>query len=203
MMMSVLPAKAKEIAESIPHNKRIAVVVSGGWDSAVLWHIVYNECKRRGQSCRPYTVPKIDGAVKWAGEVLRQSGYTDNTNIVGEVNADDPSSYVTSGIVEIFTKKMADIVYVGVTKYYEDMVTDHPRQHASQYNAEHICLQPFSDVTKDETVQLGFDLGIAEDIMNITHSCTELDEGRCGYCPWCKERQWAFKTIGKEDTGVN
>ena len=58
-------------------------------------------------------------------------------------------------------------------------------------------------MTKDKVVQLAFDLGIAEDIMDITHSCTELDEGRCGYFPWCKEREWAFKQIDKVDKGTN
>jgi len=203
MKNPVLPVKAKEIAESIPHNKRIAVVVSGGWDSAVLWYIVYNECKKRGQSCRPYTVPKLDGAQRWANEVLKWSGYVGETNIVGSVDAEDPSSYVTSGIMEVLKGGYADICYCGVTSYYEGMEADHERQHASKYNAEHVCPQPFSDMTKDETVQLGFDLGIAQDIMHITHSCTELDAGRCGYCPWCKERAWAFNKIGKIDEGIN
>jgi 7-cyano-7-deazaguanine synthase in queuosine biosynthesis len=191
------------VRDSIPTNKRIAVCVSGGWDSAVLWHIVYEECKRRGQSCRPYTVPKIDGAVKYANQVLAWSGYASKTNIVGSVDAEDPSEYVTSGIFEIFEKGYADICFVAVTKYYDGMTPDHERQHASQYDAEDICIQPFHDLTKDQTVQLAFDLGIADDIMDITHSCTELDEGRCGYCPWCKEREWAFKQINKVDKGTN
>ena len=198
MMMNVSHVKA-----NIPHDKRIAVCVSGGWDSAVLWHIVYNECKERGQSCRPYTVPKIDGAVKYANQVLAWSGYDGETNIVGNVDAEDPSTYVTSGIYEIFEQKYADIVYVAVTAYYDGMDPDHERQHASQYNAEDICIQPFHSLTKDQTVQMAFDLGIAEEIMDITHSCTELDEGRCGYCPWCKEREWAFKQINKIDRGTN
>ena len=198
MMKLVLPVKV-----DIPEGKRIAVCVSGGWDSAVLWHIVYEECKRRSQSCRPYTVPKIDGAVKYANQVLAWSGYEGETNIVGSVDAEDPSEYVTSGIFDIFKKGYADIVYVAVTKYYDGMDPDHERQHASQYNAEDICIQPFHNMTKDQTVQLAFDLGIAEDIMDITHSCTERDEGRCGYCPWCKEREWAFKQIGKLDKGIN
>lgn len=191
------------VRDSIPADKRIGVCVSGGWDSAVLWHIVYNECKKRGQSCRPYTVPKIDGAVNYANKVLQWSGYDQPTNVVGSVDADDPSEYVTSGIFEIFEKGYADIVFVAVTKYYDGMDPDHERQHASQYNAEDICIQPFHNLTKDQTVKLAFDLGIAEDIMDITHSCTERDEGRCGYCPWCKEREWAFKQIGKLDKGMN
>jgi len=203
MMKNAWPAKAKEIANNIPRDKRIAVVVSGGWDSAVLWHIVYNECLERRQSCRPYTVPKLDGAVHWANQVLTLSGYTDTTNVIGSVDAEDPSKYVASGIIDIFEKGLADIVYVGVTKYYEGMEPDHDRQHASQYNAEDKCLQPFSNMTKDETVQLGFDLGIAQGLMHTTHSCTEQDVGRCQYCQWCKEREWAFNAIGKIDEGRN
>lgn len=197
------PAKAKDIAHSIPRNKRIAVVVSGGWDSAVLWYIVYNECKRRGQSCRPYTVPKLDGAKRWANEVLKWSGYPGETNIVGRVDADDPSKYVPSGVKEIMDNQYADLCYIGTNAYYDGMNPDHERKPPSLYNAEHFCRHPFWYMTKDETVQLGFDLGIAQDIMNITHSCTELDAGRCGYCPWCKERAWAFNQIGKTDEGNN
>ena len=191
------------VRDNIPHDKRIGVCVSGGWDSAVLWYIVYNECKKRGQSCRPYTVPKIDGAVNYANKILQWSGYDAETNVVGCVDAEDPSEYVTSGIIDIFVKGHADIVYVAVTKYYDGMEPDHERQHASQYNAEDICIQPFHNLTKDQTVKMAFDLGIAEEIMDITHSCTELDEGRCGYCPWCKEREWAFNQIGEVDAGTN
>jgi|TARA_B110000908_G_C10258491_1_gene457346 hypothetical protein len=203
MKTIVLPARAKEIADAIPHDKRIAVSVSGGWDSAVLWHIVYNECKKRGQECKPYTVPKIDGAQRWANEVIRQSGYEGETTLVGSVAAEDVSSYVTSGIREIIKDDQADIVYVGTNKYYDGMQPDHARQHPSAWGVEHLVLSPFFDDTKDVTVELAFDLGIAYDIMNITHSCTERDVGRCGYCPWCKERTWAFKEIGREDEGSN
>jgi len=203
MMMTVWHVKAKEIADNIPHDKRIAVVVSGGWDSAVLWHIVNSECLKRDQSCKPYTVPKLDGAENWANQVLALSGYHASTNLVGNLDADDPSKYVTSGIVEIFEKKLADIVYVGVTKYYDGMEPDHARQHASQYDAADRCIQPFAQMTKDVTVQLGFDLGIAQGLMHTTHSCTEQIVGRCQYCKWCKEREWAFAKINKIDEGQN
>lgn len=198
MMKSVSHVKA-----DIPEGKRIAVCVSGGWDSAVLWHIIYNECKERGQSCRPYTVPKIDGAVKYANQVLKWSGYDTETNIVGSIQSEDPSEYVTSGVKEILINGYADVVYSAVTSYYDEMEPDHDRQFTKGTPFEEIVRQPFAEWTKDKVVQLGFDLGIAEDIMNITHSCTERDEGRCGYCPWCKERAWAFNKINKIDKGTN
>lgn len=191
------------VKDNITANKRIAVMVSGGWDSAILWHIIYNECKERRQSCRPYTVPKLDGAVKYANQVLKWSGYEGEANIVGSIDSEDVSYYVTSGVKEILQNNYADIVYVAVNKYYDGMEPDVERQLSKGTEWEDIIRQPFADLTKDKTVQMGFDLGIAEDIMPITHSCTERDEGRCGYCPWCKERAWAFDKIQKTDMGKN
>ena len=198
MMKNVSRVKA-----DIPEGKRIAVCVSGGWDSAVLWHIIYNECKERRQSCRPYTVPKIDGAVNYANKVLKWSGYEGETNIVGSIDSENPSDYVKSGVIQILTEGYADVVYSAVTKYYDEMDPDQDRIFTAGTPFEEIVRQPFATYTKDVTVQMAFDLGIADDIMNITHSCTERDEGRCGYCPWCKERQWAFDKINKVDKGVN
>lgn len=191
------------VKANIPEDKRIAVCVSGGWDSAVLWHIIYEECKKRGQSCRPYTVPKIDGAVNYANQVLRWSGYDTDTNVVGSIDSDNPSDYVKSGVSEILVEGYADVVYTAVTAYYDEMEPDQDRIFTKGTPFESLVPQPFAEMTKDKVVQLAFDLGIAEDIMDITHSCTELDEGRCGYCPWCKEREWAFKQINKVDKGTN
>ena len=198
MMKNVSHVKA-----NIPEGKRIAVCVSGGWDSAVLWHIIYEECKKRGQSCRPYTVPKIDGAVKYANQVLKWSGYDTDTNVVGSIDSDNPSDYVKSGVSEILVEGYADVVYTAVTAYYDEMEPDQDRILTKGTPFETLVPQPFAEMTKDEVVQIAFDLGIAEEIMDITHSCTELDEGRCGYCPWCKEREWAFKQIDKVDKGTN
>lgn len=198
MMMSASPAKV-----NIPQDKRIAVCVSGGWDSAVLWHIVYTECKKRRQSCRPYTVPKEDGAVGHANNVLRWSGYEGETNIIGSIESENPSDHVKSGVIGILEGGHADVVYSAVNKYYDGMNPDHSRVLTKGTPFEEIVRQPFSEYTKDVIVQMAFDLGIADDLMDITHSCTEREDGRCGYCAWCKERQWAFEEIKKEDKGVN
>lgn len=187
----------------IPEGKRIAVCVSGGWDSAVLWHIIYEECKKRGQSCRPYTVPKLDGAVNYANKVLQWSGYDAETNVVGSITSENPSDYVKSGVAEILIEGYGHVVYTAVTAYYDEMNPDQDRVFTKGTPFEEIVRQPFADLTKDKVVQLAFDLGIAEDIMDITHSCTELNEGRCGHCHWCKEREWAFKQINKVDKGTN
>ena len=59
--------------DMIPSNKKIGVVVSGGLDSSVLWHMIYGECLKRNQECIPFTVPKVDGALTYATRMLEWS----------------------------------------------------------------------------------------------------------------------------------
>lgn len=202
MMKNVLPAKV-----DVP-NKRIGVFVSGGWDSAVLLYLIWDICIKQGIEMRIYTVPKEDGAVRHSKNVVKWCRYkliADDVphEIVGSIKSDDPSEHTKSGVVDALMSGDVDVVYTAATKYYDGMRPDHDRIFTAGTPFADIVRQPFADMTKDHVVQMAFDLGIAEDLMKYTHSCTERAEGRCGYCPWCKERQWAFDEINKVDKGVN
>ena len=50
---------------------RVAVVVSGGFDSAVLWHMINKLYEGTGATVKPYTVPKVDGSIRHANMMLR------------------------------------------------------------------------------------------------------------------------------------
>ena len=52
-------------------DKTIGVIISGGFDSAVLWHLVYKECLKRSINIKPFTVPKVDGSIRHAELVLK------------------------------------------------------------------------------------------------------------------------------------
>jgi|TARA_B110000914_G_scaffold120425_1_gene105163 7-cyano-7-deazaguanine synthase in queuosine biosynthesis len=203
------------LVKDIPLDKRIAVMVSGGWDSAVMWYMVKTVCMQRNQECNAFTVPKIDGAEHYANKVLEWSSKTlghrqTETTIVGDISSTNPSDYVTSGAYEIFERDLADHLFTAVNKYppnQRDMLDEgypmpNDRFQKPESGFEKLS-QPFANFTKDTIVQLGFDLGIAGAISPITHSCTELNRGRCNSCWWCKEREWAFKQINKTDTGEN
>jgi len=203
-----------DINKYIPENKRIGVVVSGGWDSAVLWYLVKNSCLQREQECVAYTVPKLDGAEHYANLVLKW--YADKTKtefiptrIVGNLNSENTSDYVKSGVLEILDEKYSDFVFCGMNKYPPNQAEMCPHDKYLP-NARYVPKEsdyywvawPFADWYKTEVVKLAFDLGIAEEIMPITHTCTEQDRGRCGICWWCKEREWAFNELGLIDTGT-
>lgn len=202
------------ISNLIPRDKRIAVLVSGGWDSAVLWTVAKATCNTRGQECIPFTVPKLDGAVYYANKVLEATCEflktpTMETTVVGSIDSENPSDYVTSGAHEILERDLADYILNAKNAYppnQRDMLPDgyplpndrfEPSEEEKQYVGH-----PFAEWTKDRIIKLGFDLGIGEIIMPITHSCTELDRGRCGNCWWCKEREWAFNRLELIDGGT-
>lgn len=180
---------------------RVAVCVSGGFDSAVLWHMVKQECNEREMECKAYTVPKADGAVFHANNVLERFGYEHKTIVVGNIDSDNPTDHLNSGVWEIYKQGLADVVYTAVTAYYEGMSPINARTFTKGTKYEDFVRQPFADMTKDAVVKLAFDLGIEKDVMEVTHSCTTQERGRCKTCPWCVERDWAFKQINKEDIG--
>ena len=199
----------------IPVDKKIGVLVSGGWDSACLWTMAKTICDIRGQECIPFTVPKIDGAEYYANLVIANINAwlklpIEKTNIVGQVDSDNPSDYVTSGAWEILTTGKADFILNAKNAYppnMRDMLpSEYPlpndRYETPEEHKQYVG-HPFADWTKDQTIALGFQLGIAEILMPITHSCTELNRGRCNTCWWCKEREWGFNKINKIDKGEN
>ncbi|MBA67102.1 MAG: hypothetical protein CL756_04400 [Chloroflexi bacterium] len=198
----------------VPRDKKIAVLVSGGWDSAVLWYLVKRTCMDRNQECNAFTVPKLDGAEHYANRVLEWSserlGHAlMKTTVVGDISSDNPSDYVTSGGYEIWNEGLGEHIFSAVNAYppnQRSMMADGyplPNDRFVKTEEHYALTQPFFELTKDKIVQLAFDIGIAHEIAPITHSCTELDRGRCNNCWWCKEREWAFKVIGQDDIGEN
>jgi hypothetical protein len=59
---------------------------------------------------------------------------------------------------------------------------------------------PFWGVTKDCTIDLYYKEGV-EELLELTHTCTEWTIGRCGQCFQCNERKWAFSQLGLADPG--
>ena len=59
---------------------------------------------------------------------------------------------------------------------------------------------PLLHLDKSHTVGLVRKLGL-HFIETHSHTCTQLDQYRCGKCFQCQERAWAYRTLGLTDLG--
>lgn len=190
-------------------TKKIAVLVSGGSDSAILLYILSLEAKKYNIEILPFTVPRADGAIKYSPKIVEQvsilSGYTLPLPIaVGNPLQLHHSQQTRSGHNEILQKfPEIDYVYYGsqkVTTELEgiDNVVYPWRPERMFYPGKTIC--PFFDLTKEHTLELYYKLNVV-DLLSYSHSCCVWDKGRCLKCYNCIERDWAFKKLGQTDPG--
>jgi hypothetical protein len=178
-------------------------MVSGGIDSATLWYAAKKICLERGQECLPYSIAKLDGAEYHATSVMIVTCKLLGipliiTRMVGEVT-DDHCETTVSGIREV--AQMGKYVLAGDTAYFPDLDPGFdllPRNRAPE---NHPVFQPYFDLTKEKTIKFAKNLGILNDLMLVTHSCTEQSLGRCKKCYWCRERELAFNKLGIVDGG--
>jgi len=189
--------------------KKIAVLLSGGSDSAILLYILAKECKKYNIECIPFTVPRADGAMSYSPNIVMEINKLLNVDIsipivVGDPENNHHSQQTRSGHREIL-KKFPDIDYVyygsqSISSELENIPgVEYPwRPNRLFYQGKTVC--PFYDLTKDHTIELYYELGV-EDLLKYTHTCCVWDKGRCGKCYNCIERAWAFKKLSKIDPG--
>lgn len=196
-----------DVKSKIPKDKTIGVLVSGGFDSAVLWYAVKKICLERNQQCNPYTIPKLDGAEYHAKNVLQTTckllGIPEiETTMVGQFS-EDPGEYTRSGVADVIKLGHEEFALTGITAYFDDLIWYPPpeeRKRPNEYQKQ-FMEQPFFYHTKDETLSFAKELGIIDAIMPVTHSCTQKPMSRCNQCYWCQERKMAFEKTELIDTG--
>ena len=203
---------------------RVGVVVSGGFDSAVLWHMINKLYEGTGASVTPYTVPKVDGSIRHANMMLeayskhnniktihtRRVGIVDQTNRYP--NGAQLLEQLVTGLREILYADipLADVVYTGASPFPSHLVdkfkqirAPRDRNFTRGTDWEDVCKQPFDSYTKEQLVGIAIHEGIVDYVKEVTHSCVKQDRGRCGECFWCQEREWAINYYDGLIDGTN
>jgi hypothetical protein len=183
-------------------DKTYGILLSGGIDSAILLYLLIKDTPKI--ALKIFTIPKKDGAALYADPVINHFNSKfglelPNTILVGDPNAHHRMQSTTA-VVDIFNKHPVDYLFIGINKNPPglDRSPYAPRRNKKSDNPKIIF--PFVDMHKDQMLQIMFDEG-QDDLVNITHTCTEQSYGRCNKCWQCQERAWAFTQLGKEDTG--
>jgi hypothetical protein len=188
---------------TIDNTKRYGIMLSGGLDSAVLFYLLLKE--NPNINLQPFTIPKFDGAALYAGPIVDYYNRMFSINIAQPILVGDPDAYHRQqskiAITDIFNKTPVDILFVAINQNPPalNMLPGAPQRDTKSNNPK--ILFPFVDMHKDQILQIMYNEG-QEHLINITHSCTEQQIGRCGQCWQCTERAWAFSQLNKIDTGT-
>ena len=101
---------------------------------------------------------------------------------------------------EIFEKYPVDYLYIGLNQNPPELANLNGAPIRSTSSPDSRVLLPFVDLYKHNILEFMY-ADNQEDLIDITHSCTEQSVGRCNKCWQCTERAWAFKKLDKIDTG--
>lgn len=187
----------------------IAVFVSGGMDSAILFYAL--SVINPGVKIKTFCVPRSADDAKTHSynvhdKVYKMLGYPGSApELIGEhdeVNSVKP----TQQLVE---SKRFKLIYDGVNHQiplgfdfpeFAGMEDQHSRGARPWRVESDVVRTPFLHLYKYHIIDLFYKLQ-AEELIKPTHSCTSNTVGRCGKCMWCKEREWGFNQLGLKDPG--
>jgi len=184
-------------------DKAYGLLLSGGLDSAILLYLLIKNNPKINLTI--FTIPKHDGSALYAGPIVEHFNKKFNLSLPTPIFVGNPNVHhaeqSTIAILEIFTKHTIDYLFMGVNTNPPELdnLDGAPKRKLTSSSPK--LLYPFAHMLKDEIIKIMFDEE-QEDLMNITHSCTEQKVGRCNQCWQCTERSWAFKQLGKQDSGI-
>lgn len=181
-------------------EERVGVFVSAGTDSTLLLFLLLRENITAKKQLTLFCIPKHDGAADYIHACVnavceRVGAQRPPLFFVG--NPDWDHTYIVQRAWgEVATRGIVDKIFLA------DNIP--PKAHLpglqpirGRSTDPKIC-QPFFEKTKDELIALYYEHEI-EDLLKLTHTCTEQREGFCDKCWQCSERAWAFERLGKTD----
>jgi len=193
----------------IPYDAlRVGVPLSGGPDSAILYYMLMKDNIAESRKARiiPICAPKIDGADYYANlvnqYVCNKLGVEENKILYIGNPWQEHNVIVRNAVVSAFYFGIIECVVLGDNvappggAEFPGMMPIRERVDSPN------VFQPFFDMTKDQIIQLYYDEEI-EELLTLTHTCTEQNRGHCGQCWQCTERKWAFSQLDRTDPLVS
>lgn len=182
-------------------QRRIAVLVSGGLDSSLLYYLVKSLAIQDSRyTVVPYTLERNDGSKRHAQQVIDY--VHDKLNIDRIETTYIPISetaserQVSEGISKIL-KTNNNILYVGLIQTLPEHALNGVPIPFIPIDHDSIKF-PFRNLYKTHIVDMIQQLRITE-LYGLTHSCVYDTSYKCNECNRCNERRWAFQTLDIND----
>jgi hypothetical protein len=182
---------------------KIAVLISGGIDSAILYYLMLLENKNIGfkHEIVPVTIPRTEGSEYFGKLVVANMNEKFNmikrdAIVVGNASLPDDRQ-VKSGVLHAYDLGF-DLVYGGVIEQQPEHMVGWTPPDAKETKR---FKTPLKDLSKAHVIDLVIQ-SKQEDLFYITHTCVKFKIGRCHKCNGCNERAWGFAHLGLTDPGT-
>lgn len=202
------PSGDRTIDLNLPKSGRIAVLLSGGLDSAVMLSLILMAKQKENLDLNiiAINVMRGRGTEEFSESMLNAINSHFNEKIVLHhikvpPNVDDATAILHSTAPLTNAPALFKNIFCGSTT---NPPIDHPgapiRASVDKQHAFIKWRMPFLHCDKSHTVALMKHLGL-DFIEELSHTCTETESLRCGECFQCTERAWAYSELGLIDKG--
>jgi hypothetical protein len=179
---------------------KIAVLVSGGIDSAIMYYLMLLENKNTGyrHDIRPISIMRTEGSEYFSKLVVANMNEKFNLIKQDAIIVGNPSlpenRQVRSGVHHSYELGF-DITYCGLIEQQPEHMIGWVQPEVIESNR---FKTPLKDLTKIHIIDLVIQFK-QEDLFYITHTCNRFKTGRCHKCNGCNERAWGFSKMGLTD----
>ena len=199
-----------EITVNVKEHSKYGIMLSGGIDSAVLLYLLLLDAKEKNfkLDIQPFSMIKHDHSYQYADKIIEYFSQQFDVFIPDTILVGNPDihhrmqSTIATG--EVFARHPEiHVLFNGINQNppqpWGNPEWEYPARPHPGYTVKKMEF-PFLHLYKTHIVDLMFEYG-QEALMDLTHTCTESIDTRCGVCFQCSERAWAFRSLGKTDTG--
>jgi 7-cyano-7-deazaguanine synthase in queuosine biosynthesis len=182
---------------------KIAVMISGGIDSAILYFLLLQENKNLGNlhEITPVMIERREGSKYFAKLVVAQLQMHFDIPLCGATVVGDPTlaekDQVRSGVMDVW-KLGFNRCYIGVIEQQPEHMIGWVDPGARE---NHRLKLPMASLNKTHIIDLVIKMNQSQ-LFNITHTCNVYEIGRCYKCNGCNERLWGFNYLGLTDPGL-
>lgn len=197
-----------------PEGFEVGVYTSGGLDSTALLCLVLSELTRLGDINRIpvtcFTINKSDGPTFYATQVVKKVEEHFATKLIhvndlpNDADADVYGNIGLNAMKTISNYSQNMVIFMGINRMAPDEIRPFKQVLRVDYGTNKttpLYTAPFLFLHKPQILDLYYKLG-CENLIQYTHTCTELEHGACGKCYSCAERKWGFDALGKTDPGT-
>ena len=184
-------------------SSRIAVCISGGIDSAIMYYLILEENRRLGNLHKivPVTVLREEGSKHFAnlvvGHVLASFGKQhENALVLGDPSL--PDDQQVRSAVRHAHRLGFDRTYVGIIDELPEHYIGWTRP---DFPENDFFKTPLSNLQKLHVLNLVIQFN-QQELFHITHACCKFPIGRCGACNGCNERRWGFNQLALIDPSM-